>query len=154
MKQLKQFIIEKLKLGRNKVQKYNYFPETREELKKLIIQLLKERGPNANLNDIDVSEITDMTLLFKNTEFDGDISNWDVRKVEDTSWMFHVSSFTGKNGDISRWEFDSIEFMDSMFQYSDININLDDWNISKETSTREMFNDCPLEKNPPVWYKK
>ena len=44
--------------------------------------------------------------------------------------------------------------MDSMFKYSDIDINLDDWDIPKETFTREMFDDCPLEKNPPKWYKK
>jgi len=34
---------------------YNYHPESKQELRTLIKQLLKERGENADLNDIDVS---------------------------------------------------------------------------------------------------
>ena len=60
---------------------YNYYPTTKKELKRLIKKLIKERGNRADLNDIDISLITDMSDLFANSEFDGDISNWDVSKV-------------------------------------------------------------------------
>ena len=54
--------------------KYNYFPKTNKELKNLVNKLIKERGNNANLNDIDTSKITDMTDVFNYSEFNGDIS--------------------------------------------------------------------------------
>ena len=37
---------------------------SKEQLKELINQRVKEQGPNCDLNDIDVSRVTDMSLLF------------------------------------------------------------------------------------------
>ena len=42
----------------------NLKPSTSLELKELIGKLIKERGLNADLNDIDTSAITDMSFLF------------------------------------------------------------------------------------------
>ena len=39
---------------------YNYFPSTREEFISIIKDRIKEEGNNCDLNDIDVSAITDM----------------------------------------------------------------------------------------------
>ena len=41
MKSLNQYITEKLKVSKKQ---YNYYPQTTEELKKLLEQLIKERG--------------------------------------------------------------------------------------------------------------
>ena len=71
---------------------------SREELKELIKQRIEEQGPKCDLNDIDVSKITDMSGVFAYSKFCGDISRWDVSNVEDMSWMFYRSQF---NGDIS-----------------------------------------------------
>ena len=79
---------------------YNYQPKTKEELKGLIEKLIKERGNEADLNDIDVSQITDMDDLFANSKFNGNISNWDVSVVEKMNHMFTNSEF---KGDISKW---------------------------------------------------
>ena len=68
---------------------YNYHPKTRDELKELVDQLIKERGNEADLNDIDTSEITDMTELFYESSFNGDISNWDVSNVKNMELMFN-----------------------------------------------------------------
>ena len=51
---------------------------SRDELKELIDQRIEEQGPNCDLNDIDVSRVTRMYGLFEGTEFNGDISRWDV----------------------------------------------------------------------------
>ena len=61
MKQLNQYITEKLRINKdsNKIE-YHYHPKDRDELRSLIKELLKERGKNADLNDINVSDITDM----------------------------------------------------------------------------------------------
>ena len=127
MKNLKDIILEKLIINKNtKVQQhYNYHPENSNELANLINKLIEERGNNANLNDIDTSEITDMIGVFCDSEFNGDISNWDVSNVEDMFRLFYKSKF---NGDISKWDVSNVK---TMFK---------------------MFEKCPLEKNPPKWY--
>ena len=92
MKSLPQHIFETLHINKNtKTQTYNYHPKTKDELEELIRKLLKERGENTDLNDIDTSEITDMAGVFYNSVFNGDISEWDVSKVEDMTDMFKFS---------------------------------------------------------------
>ena len=51
------------------------------ELKNLIIRTINQEGRKCSLNFIDVSHITDMSYLFMNIPFKGDISQWDVSKV-------------------------------------------------------------------------
>ena len=81
MKSLTQFIQEKL-IIKKKSSNYKYFPETRKELKDIILQRIKEEGNEVDLNDIDVSNITDMSYLFAYTNFNGDISKWDVLQLQ------------------------------------------------------------------------
>ena len=69
MKTLNTYIIEKLK--NNKLSD-NYQPKTRDEHKELVKKLIKERGNEADLNDIDTSEITDMADVFYELDFNGD----------------------------------------------------------------------------------
>lgn len=102
-------------------------PTNKKELEELIKQRMKEQGPNCDLNDIDVSEIKDMSALFYNSEFNGDISKWDVSNVKDMHSMFYNSSF---DGDISKW------------------------NVSRVKDMGYMFVGSPLEGNEPNWYKK
>ena len=78
---------------------YNLRPTNKKELKELIDQLIDERGPNCDLNDIDVSKVTDMSYMFADSEFDGDISEWDVSRVKRMDYMFAWSQF---KGDISK----------------------------------------------------
>jgi len=137
MKNLKDIIIEKLKINsKSKISKYTYHPEDKDELQDLIKQLIKERGEEADLNDIDTSKITDMSYLFSDTihgyglyNFNGNISEWDVSNVTTMKMMFCVSKFNGANGDLSNWDVNNVK---SMYY---------------------MFHLCPLEKNPPKWYK-
>ena len=127
MKQINKYIQERLHINKDiKSNIYNYHPKTRDELKELVDKLVKERGNEADLNDIDTSKITDMSYMFYDSKFNGDISNWDVSNVKDMSFMFYGSPF---NGDISKWDVSNVEYMRSMFYKS------------------------PLEKNPPKWYK-
>ena len=98
MKLLPQYIQEKLIIKKSK-NNYKYFPETKKELKDIILQRIKNEGNEVDLNDIDVSKITDMSYLFEKTNFNGDISNWDVSNVDSMAYMFYgCKSF---NKDIS-----------------------------------------------------
>ena len=92
MKNLKDIIQERLHINKDTGNHhYNYHPKTKDELKELVDKLIKERGNDADLNDIDTSEITNMFALFYNSDFNGNISNWDVSNVENMSYIFYDS---------------------------------------------------------------
>ena len=113
MKSLTQFIQEKLIIKKNKAVNYKYFPKTREELKNLVLQRIKSEGNEIDLNDIDVSNVTDMSALFGLTGFNGDISHWDVSNVTDMGGMFYgCSKF---NQDISHWDVSKVKTMNYIF---------------------------------------
>ncbi len=91
MKHIDTYISEKLVINKSSMTKdpgYNYYPKD-DELDNLIQKLIKERGYDADLNDIDTSNITDMSSLFINSAFNGDISSWDVSNVIDMQDMFY-----------------------------------------------------------------
>ena len=145
-------IIERLHINKDTGNHYyNYRPKTRRELKELLYKLIKERGNDANLNDIDTSEITDMNYMFYWSEFNGDISDWDVSNVKDMDSMFGNSYF---NGDISKWDVSNVEDMRYMFFNSKFNRDISQWDVSNVENMNNMFYKSPLEKNPPKWYKE
>jgi len=89
MLNINDFILEKLKISsKSIINEYNYHPKDIDELKELVKQLIDERGNKANLNDIDTSEIISMDSLFKGTNFNGDISEWDVSNVIYGAYVF------------------------------------------------------------------
>ena len=151
MKSLKCYIQEKLVIKKSKIIDYKYFPKTKKELENIIEQRIKEEGNEVNLNDIDVSKITDMSYLFLNTDFNGDISNWDVSNVTDMSGMFEFSKF---NGDIFNWNVSKVINMIGMFTESKFNGDISGWNVSNCREMNLMFDNSPLENNPPKWYKR
>ena len=124
----------------------------KEELKTLINQRIEEQGPNCDLNDIDVSGITDMSFLFCRSYFNGDISQWDVSKVEDMELMFYRSEF---NGDISNWNVTNVKDMCCMFLESRFNGDISRWNVCTYEMT-SMFRESELEVNGkiPTWYRE
>ena len=152
MKKINKYISERLHINKD-IDSYNYHPKTRDELIELINELIEERGNDANLNDIDTSKITDMNSLFYRSEFNGDISKWNVSNVYDMSYMFMQSKF---NGDISNWDVSNVENMYCMFYRSEFtgeNGDISNWDVSNVKNMYYMFSKSPLEKNPPKWYK-
>jgi len=147
-------MFEKLKINSKSKIETQYHPKDKKELLDLLEKLLKERGDNADLNDIDTSKITDMSFLFtfNRKKFNGDISQWDVSNVTDMKWMFADSSF---NGDISQWDVSNVKDMYAMFYgCKKINSDLSKWDVSNVEDMNDMFYDCPLQKNPPKWYRE
>jgi len=53
---------------------YKYFPKDASDLSIIIYNQIHKYGNNVDLNDIDVSQITNMNNLFYNSKFNGDIS--------------------------------------------------------------------------------
>ena len=117
MKSLKSYIQEKLIIKKSN-NNYKYFPKTKKELKDIIVKRIKAEGNEVDLNDIDVSEITDMSDLFGGTDFNGDISGWDVSNVTNMNTMFAwCEDF---NQDISNWDVSNVKNMNSIFAYCSI----------------------------------
>ena len=148
MKSLKSYIQEKLIIKKSNKQSnnnYKYFPETNKELKDIIKQRIKQEGNKVDLNDIDVSKITDMSYLFEETAFNGDISNWDVSNVTDMCSMFNgCKSF---NQDISMWNVSNVENMHGMFAYcKSFNQDISNWDVSNVTDMNGMFANCQIKE--------
>ena len=83
-------------------------------IKEIVKEAIDVLGKSADLNFIDVSNVTDMRELFKDSQFIGNISKWDVSNVRNMSRMFYGSAFDG---------------------------DLSTWNISSDTDTTDMFAD-------------
>src|SRR5574343_263116 len=87
---------------------YNYHPKDKDELKQIIEERIENEGPECDLNDIDVSNIINMSYMFYNSKFDGDISKWNVSNVTNMKFMFEHSKL---NRDISKWDVSNVEDM-------------------------------------------
>ena len=145
MKSLTQHINEKLVLNSNakiRKQEYNYRPKTREELKELVKKLIEERGNEADLNDIDTARITNMSDLFVFSEFNGDISQWDVSSVTDMTRMFYECK--NFNCDLSGWDVSKVLYMEGMFENCKNfeGKGLKYWKTKCLIDTKRMFKEC------------
>ena len=149
------------------------------DLPKLVWIFVDIAGNNCDLNCIDVSRITNMSFLFHiyARHFNGDISKWDVSNVTNMQAMFSDTDF---NGDISKWDVSNVTNMHCMFTDSKFNSNISEWNVGKVIRIEfmfkntpfngdlnnwnmdiskmtfedkyQVFDNSPLEKNPPKWY--
>ena len=77
------------------------------------------------LDKLITADRIDMGSMFAESQFNGDISKWDVSKVTNMAELFSNSQF---NGDISKWD------------------------VSNVTKTTYMFNNCLF--RIPEWYTK
>jgi len=77
-----------------------------------------------------------------NSQFNQDISNWDVSSVTDMGGMFYFASVF--NQDISNWNVSSVTEMANMFNgASAFNQPLEDWNVDSVTNCNNFCEDNP-----------
>ena len=103
-------------------------PKDKDELRK-IIKFYSKYYPNESLNWVCTAGIIDMSHLFKNTNYNGDINKWDVSSVTDMHEMFyHAESFNQSIGD---WDVSRVTDMNNMFYYAEsFNQPIGDWDVS------------------------
>ena len=151
MKTLQNYITEKILINKNSKIPYNYHPKTKDELKDIIDQRIESEGNECDLNDIDTSNIIDMSYLFENSDFNGDISKWNVSKVTNMSGIFYSSKF---NGDISKWNVSNVKSTYGMFYKSEFNGDISNWDVSNVKFKLAMFHNCPIEEKYKPKFKK
>lgn len=118
------------------MKKQTFRPKDKEELQKVIKKEVKQHGPQCDLNHIDTSLITDMSDLFYNSNFKGDISKWEISSVLDMKAMFAHSKF---NGDISKWDTSKVLDMRCMFYKSVFTGDISQWNTASVSNMISMF---------------
>ena len=115
---------------------YKYHPKTEEELLDAIEKEIILQGNSADLNCIDTSAITDMSTIFNNSQFNGDISKWNVSKVTNMVFLFYGSQF---NGDISKWNVSKVRYMRDIFLDSKFDGDISKWNIDNVEDDRSSL---------------
>ena len=149
MKQLDNYITERLKLtSKTKSNTYTCQPKSFGELRDILEDRLMGKDKNADLNDIDVSNITDLggnahpNGLFERLDpHNIKIDQWDVSNVINMEDMF----FGCKNleCDISKWDVSKVTNMQSMFvRCENFNCDLSNWNVSNVEDMYYMFYKC------------
>lgn len=116
-------------------------PGTIEELREIVKYELDIQGPNADLNHIDTSEITELTGLFYLSVENIKIDKWDTSKVTDMSGLFNGC---GKfNCDLSGWDVSKVTRMAFMFfSCQEFTSDISAWDVSSVTDMSYMFNGC------------
>ena len=129
---------------------FKYTPKSDNNFKELILYFIKETGNiNADLNWIDTSNVHDMNDLFQYSEFNGDISKWDVSHV--TSMMGMFKGNITFQGDISKWDVSNVNMMNSMFEGSKFDGDISNWDVSGVKNMSKMFQESYFTGNISKW---
>jgi surface protein len=156
MQSLSNFIQEKLHPSKFKKEKqYKYHPKGNAELYNIIREIVHEQGQDADLNDIDISEVNNFANLFQNMVNIRhiDISQWNTSHVKDMDRMF--AGCSNFDADLSNFDVSNVEDMTRMFAecVKFTGKGLENWNTESVRYKDEMFYNCYSLKNKPSWYK-
>lgn len=120
----------------------------RSHLQQLVREHIRIYGYECDLNHIDVSDVTNMSCLFQQNNFNGNISSWNVANVIDMSHMFELSMF---NGDISQWDTSKVENLAWMFNASQFTGDISRWNTSRVKDVYNLFSYSAFKGDISSW---
>jgi surface protein len=104
---------------------------------------------NQDISNWDVSNVQDMGGMFSNSQFNQNISNWNVSNVNDMSYMF--SGATNFNQPLNQWDVSNVQNMIIMFSYSSFNQDISMWNVSNVKYMRRMFAESSFDQDISQW---
>ena len=138
---------------------------TNNTIKQIVKSELDRLGHDADLNHIDVSEVTDMNHLFCCAEgygilnstyedLNSEISRWDVSNTKRMDFMFYKCKKF--NCDISNWMTKNLENMNYMFYgCENFNQDLSQWDVHNMKTVFMAFEETYVKDNfMPPFQKK
>ncbi len=103
---------------------------------KRAFQAMLGEGGDGILN-LDIANLTSLEeMFFKASNFNEDITDWDVGHVKNLRRLFEKTSF---NRDIGGWDTGSVANMSSMFNGTPFNHDIGSWDTSNVTTMVYMF---------------
>jgi surface protein len=105
---------------------------------------------NGDISQWDVSNVINMQGMFYNSQFNNpSLLTWDVSNVTTMRFMFKDSKF---NGDLSKWNVSNVTDMVGMFYNSQFNNpSLLTWDVSSVTTMFQMFNNSLFNRDISQW---
>jgi surface protein len=100
---------------------------------------------NQPIDSWDVSNVTNMSYMFRQCGFNQPIGSWNVSKVKDMSQMFFGTPF---NQPIDSWDVSNVTNMTWMFGASSFNQPIGTWNVSNVTNMENMFRSATAFNQP------
>ncbi len=110
---------------------------------------------NADLSNLNVSNVTDMSWMFNDTghntiSFNLDLSSWNTSKVIGMGEMFYGAGYYSQifNVNLSNWDTSNVTYMSLMFCCAGRSSNtfiisgISNWNTSSVTNMTMMFDSC------------
>lgn len=106
---------------------------------------------NEDISHWDVSNVTWMAGMFASaTSFNQPLDHWDVRKVTSMSSLFNGAA--AFNQDIGNWETNSLTACDLTFNgAAAFNKDIGSWNVGKVTNMYSMFSRSGFNQNIGNW---
>ena len=156
MKNLNQYIQEKLIINKDYNDGKMYHPKSFDELRKIIEDRYDKLGAGTKRNPIDFNDIDVSNLdsfcndndkgIFEGTKFKYiDISEWDVSNVTNMTRMFCWCKELESIGDISKWDVSKVNSMIHMFfDCKKFNQDISNWDVSNVMGRVGMFYGCPI----------
>ncbi len=129
------------------------------DLMKEIRTAMTANGNECSLNHIDVGNIEDFSDLFYDyslRDFNGDISDWDMKKATNCDRMFCMSQFTGENSDLLGWNMDNVTSAVQMFYKSKFKGDISTWTLPAldMKKSQQFMGGAELAKVRKNWPKK
>lgn len=94
----------------------------------------------------------DFSNVFKDSEFKGDVSKWDVSVAIKMDSTVFSSKF---NGDLSGWDVKNLKYARGMFAESEFdNDSIKGWNVKKLKDAHYMFGNSKFSKDVSDWNLK
>ena len=150
MKQLNNFINEKLKISsKSKINQYNYFPKNKNELISILfkrkINLQDNNDYKLDCSDIDVSEIEDLSELFREEDYkEINISGWNLNKCKTLKSMFYGCRYLERVIGFDSLDISNVEDLSFIFSRCKNLINIGDlsnWDV-KDKNLAYAFQMC------------
>jgi Mycoplasma protein of unknown function, DUF285 len=110
-------------------------------LQSVIEEAIRMHGPTVSLNHLDVSSVTDMSLLFFASPFNGSIDRWDVSNVLNMRGMFCEAALF--NQPIGNWRVSKVESLNHMFFRASAFTYFESflhWKVPSSCNDNEFFN--------------